>query len=330
MGFSEGPVNRRSILRFALAAGAAASFPDTVQAQTFPSKALQFIVPFPPGSGADNVARIFGKQVSALSGQPVTIVNKPGGNGIIGVQSVLSAPADGHTVFIGSASTLSVNVATLKQMPYDPLTDFAPITLLWAGPNVVIVPAGSPYETLAQLVDAAKKNPGALNYASGAMGYTMFAEWLNELAGIRTTAINYKGAGDAIGAILTRTVDYAIVDVTAATELVNAGKVRAILYTDVKRAAGLPQVPSSGDLGFPSYQAKSWIAAVVAAPTPAPVVARLHALFTAAGQSPEVVEFFRRQGGETPLTSPAELREQQIQEIARWKRLVARTGMALQ
>ncbi|NUT13851.1 MAG: tripartite tricarboxylate transporter substrate binding protein, partial [Cupriavidus sp.] len=187
----------RSLRRFlglfpaALALLGAATPPAAraADADAFPARPIRFIVPFPSGSGTDTTARMFARKIGELTGQGVVVENKPGGNGFIGVQTALNAPADGYTVFIGSNSTLSTNAATFRKLPYDPLTDFAPITLLSRGPCVIIVPAGSPYRTLAELLDDARKRPGALNYGTGSISYTLYSEWLNELARVKTTAV---------------------------------------------------------------------------------------------------------------------------------------------
>jgi tripartite-type tricarboxylate transporter receptor subunit TctC len=148
----------RQMIRSLLAAClAAATF--CAAAQDFPSRAIKFVVPFPPGSGTDTSARYFGKKLTELTGQPVVVENKPGANGFIAVQAVLNAPADGYTVFVGSNSTLAVNVALFKKLPYNPQTDLAPLSMMMRAPAVVVVPPQSPYKTLQELVAAAKAHP---------------------------------------------------------------------------------------------------------------------------------------------------------------------------
>lgn len=299
-------------------------------AESFPSRPLKFIVPFPPGSGADTSARMFAKKIGELAGQPVSVENKPGGNGFIGVQAALNAPSDGCTVFIGSNSTLSTNAATFKSLPYNPLTDFAPISLLSRGPCFVIVPPNSPYKTLAELIADARKRPLALNYATGSMSYTLYTEWLNDLAKMRTTAITYKGAGDAINVVMAGTVDFAVVDASGANELVKGGRLRALAYTAPERSLVVPEVPSIAEAGLPDFLAVNWVAAAVSAKAPPTVVDRLVALFAEAGKDAETRDFYRRQGSQLIMSSPAELRRYQVDEITRWKRLMAITGLELQ
>ena len=324
-------IDRRRLMRWAGATLAgAAGLPAPAQTIKFPSHSMRFIVPFPPGSGTDITARLFARTVGELSGQPVSVENKPGGNGFIAVNTALNSLPDGHTVFIGSNSTLTTNAATFKQLPYDPLLDFTPITLITRGACLVIVPVQSPYRTLEQLVADARKRPGKLNYASGSMSYTLYSEWFNEMAKIKTSSINYKGAGDAVNAVMTGEVDFAVVDATGANELVKAGRVRALAYTATQRSIVLPDVPSAAEAGCPDFLAVNWVAAAVSAKTPRAAVRHLDALFAKAGQAPEIQAYYRKQGTELIMSTSAELRSYQRDEIARWKRLMAITGIELQ
>jgi hypothetical protein len=178
------------------------------------------------------------------------------------------APADGYTIFIGSNSTLSTNAAVFKRLPYDPLSDFAPISLLSRAPCLIIVPPISPYRTLADLVTDARKRPGALNYGAGSPGYTLYTEWMNEIAKIKATNVPFKGAGDAITAVMQGTVDYAVVDSGGAIELVRGGRLRALAVSAPKRSDSMPDVPTAIDAGLPGYLAWTWVAAAVSAKMP--------------------------------------------------------------
>ncbi|QEZ44827.1 Bug family tripartite tricarboxylate transporter substrate binding protein [Cupriavidus oxalaticus] len=323
--------SRRRFLGLAAAALAGiAPLPALAAEDAFPSRPMRFIVPFPAGSGTDTTARMFAKKIGELTGQGVVVENKPGGNGFIGVQTALNAPADGYTVFIGSNSTLSTNAATFRKLPYDPLTDFAPITLLSRGPCVVIVPAGSPYRTLAELLEDARKRPGALNYGTGSISYTLYSEWLNELAKVKTTPVPYKGAGDAINGVMAANVDFAVVDASGAIELVRGGRIRALAYTAPQRSPLLPDVPSVVEAGLPDFLAYNWVAAAISAKTPPAVVKRLQELFMQAGNAPDVRDYYTRQSTTLILSSPAEMRQYQKDEIVRWKRLAAVAKIPLQ
>ncbi|MFS0757453.1 tripartite tricarboxylate transporter substrate binding protein [Noviherbaspirillum sp. 1P10PC] len=325
-------LNRRKFISFTGAAvlSIIAGMHVNAEADTYPSRGIKFIVPFPPGSGTDTTARLFAKRISEISGQPVTVENKPGGNGFIGVQTVLNAPPDGYTVFIGSNSTLSTNAATFKKLPYDPLTDFSPVSLLMRGPCLIIVPANSPYKTLNDLFADARKRPTELNYGSGSVSYTLYSEWLNELGKIKTTNVPYKGAGDAVNAVTAGLVDFAVVDAGGATELVRAGRVRALAYTGTERLPLIPDVPTSAEAGVANFLAFNWVAATVSAKTPPAIVEKLESYFKQAGTSPEIKEHFARLNTPLLVTGPAELRQYQIDEIARWKRLMVTAKLELQ
>lgn len=321
---------RRLLLALVALGGIATAAPAAVANDSYPSRPLRFVVPFPPGSGTDITARLFAKKIGEISGQPIMVDNKPGGNGFIGVQSVLNTAADGYTVFIGSNSTLSTNAATFKTLPYDPIADFTPIGVLTQGPCLVIVPANSPYKTLQDLVADANKRPGELNYASGSISYTLTTEWLNELAGMRTTAIPYKGAGDAVNATLAGTVDFAVVDGSGASPLVKAGSIRALAYTGSERSRLVPDVPTSAEVGLPEYLPYNWVAAAVSAKTPPEIAKRLETLFQEAANSQELQEYYVNQSAQLIMSSPGQMREYQRTEIERWTRLVRLVGLELQ
>jgi tripartite-type tricarboxylate transporter receptor subunit TctC len=321
---------RRTLLVGAAAvAGMALAGPLRAQ-QSFPSRPVRFVVPFPPGSGTDTIARIYAKKIGEAAGQPVVVENKPGGNGFIGVQAVLNAPADGHTIFIGSNSTLSTNAAVFKRLPYDPLVDFAPISLLSRAPCLIIAPPNSPYRTIANLVADARKRPGALNYGAGSAGYTLYAEWMNEIAKIKATNVPFKGAGDAITAVMQGTVDYAVVDSGGAIELARSGRLRALAVSAPKRSDSLPDVPTAIEAGLPDYLAWTWVAAAVSAKTPAPLVERIVALFKQAASQAETKEYHQQRHYELVASTPADMKQYQATEIERWKRLVAVAGLELQ
>lgn len=312
------------------AASAALLTPLTGISAGFPEKSIKFVVPFPPGSGTDTAARVFAKAIADAAGQAVIVENKPGANGFIAVQSVLSAPADGYTVLIGSNSTLSANAATFRKLPYDPVTDFAPISLILDAPVLLVVPPNSPYKTLADLVTDAKKRPGALNYGTGSVSYTLYAEWLNQMTGIKAVPINYKGSGDVVSATMANNVDFAIVDGSSALPLVKSGRLRALVQPAANRSPLLPEVPSAAEAGIASFNAVTWVAATAHAKTPPSIVQRLAELFAKAGTSPDVKQYYANQFVTLRMEGPSSLQEFQRDEIERWKALASSVGLELQ
>ncbi len=290
-------------------------------AQDFPSKAIKFVVPFPPGSGTDTSARYFGRKLTELTGQAVLVENRPGANGFIAVRAVLAAPADGYTVFIGSNSTLAVNVALFKKLPYDPQTDLAPLSMMMRAPTLVVVPPNSPYKTLGELINAARAQPGKLNYAAGSAGYQLMTESLNDSAKMDIRNIPFKGASEAVTAVAAGTVDMAFTDITSAYELIKGGKLRALAVTSDRRSTILPSVPYIGEAGVPGFTAYVWVGAMVSAKTPKAETDKLAALLTQIARLPETKEFYERLGAEVMTGGPDEMRKFQASEIELWKRI---------
>ena len=305
---------------FALARGATAQ-------EKYPSRTVRFMVPFPPGSGTDTMARLFAKALNEMTGQPFVVENRAGGNGFLGVQAALSAAPDGYTVFVGANSTLSVNAVQFKKLPYDPLADFSPISVVFLNPCLVVVPANSPYRTLAELIADAKKRPKALNFGSGSATYHLYSEWLNEIAQIKTTAIPFKGAGDATTATVAGQVDFSVVDATSANELVKGGQLRGLVFANKTRSSVVPDVPTAAEAGVPDFLASVWVAIAMPAKVPQAITDQFEALVQRAGASDEVKSYMTRIGAISPMLKPAEMREFQRAEIERFKRIAAAAGI---
>lgn len=325
------PLTRR---RFGALATLAAAMPLQAWSQSaapaakaYPSGPIRLVVPFPAGTGSDIAARTLGKVVSDLSGQPVVVDNKPGANGIIGVQTVLNAPADGHTILLGSNSTLASNAALFRTLPYDPIKDLAPLGLVGGAPCVVIVPPNSAIKTLAELIAQARKRPGALNYGGASPSYALYTEWMGELAHIKGNGVPYKGTNDVMTAITGGQVDYAVVDSTAASALILSGRLRALAISDDKRSAVIPDVPTSAQAGLPQFQAFSWTGLATSAKTPAATLHAAEALLQKAAASKEMRDMFARTGARPMAGSGAQMRKYQTEEIVRWKRLAQAAGL---
>ena len=300
-----------------------------VAAQDFPSKSIKFVVPFPPGSGTDTSARYFGKKLGEMTGQTVVVDNKPGANGFIAVRAVLAAPADGYTVFVGSNSTLAVNAALFKALPYDPQTDLAPLSMMMRSPAALIVPPNGP-STLAELIASAKAQPDKLDYGAGSAGYQLMAELFNDQAKVQTHHVPFKGASEAITAVASGTVALAFADVTGASELVKAGKIKALAIASDKRVAALPQVPTASEAGLPGFTAYTWVGAMVHAKTPKAEADKLAALLTQIENLPETKAFYERLGAEVMNGGPDEMRAFQAAEIKLWKTIAAKAKVEQQ
>lgn len=299
-------------------------------AQDFPSRLIKFVVPFPPGSGTDTSARYFARKLTEMTGQTVIVDNKPGANGFLAVKSVLAAPADGYTVFVGSNSTLAVNVALFKKLPYDPQVDFVPLTMMMRAPAILGVPPDSPNKTLGELIARAKAQPGKLNYGAGSAGYQLMAELFKEQAQLDIVHVPFKGASEALTAVASNTVDLTFADITAATELIKGGRIQALAVASDKRSGVLPAVPTAAEAGLPGFKAYVWVGAMVAAKTPKAEADKLAGLLAQIERLPETREFYEKQGAETMQGGADEMRKFQAAEIELWKRIALKAKVELQ
>lgn len=318
-------IHARQRLFFGVLAGlavlmAGAGLATESRAESFPSKTMTLVVPFPPGSGADSTARHYAKRMHDILGQPCVVENKPGGNSFIAAQAVAQAQADGHTLFLATNSPMATNVVLFKKLPYDPVADFSPVARLTRGVNLLVVPTTSPHKSVGDLVAAARTAPGKLSYASGSASYHIATELFNEMAQIKTAHIPYKGAGQAIGDLINGTVDFAIIDISAVAQLVLGGRLRALAVTSDKRIPHLPQVPTMGEAGFADYRMYNWTAVFVPAKTPAPAIERLSQALNQITNEPEARQMIAQMGGEAFAAMPEELRKFQLSEIEKWKR----------
>jgi tripartite-type tricarboxylate transporter receptor subunit TctC len=307
------------------ALGAVAQSPSATDAKT-----LKFIVPFPPGSGTDTSARYYARKVTELTGQAVVVDNKPGANGFIAVRAVLGAPADGTTVFVGSNSTLAVNAALFKQLPYDPVADFAPLSMLMRAPALMIAPPQLPQANLQEFIQAARAKPADFSYGSGSAGYQLMAELFNDAARTQIMGVPFKGASEAVTAVASGTVQLAFAEMTSAQELVKSGRIRALAVASDKRSGVLPLVPTASEAGLPGFAAYSWVAAAVNSRTPKEETDKLAALFTRIANLPETRDFYERIGAEVMRGGPQEMRAFQQDEIRLWKRIATQAKVEQQ
>ena len=320
---------RRRALALCTALLACAASP-ALQAQDFPSKPLKFIVPFGPGSGTDTSARYYAKKLQMLIGQPVVVENRPGGNGFIAVKQALAAPADGYTVFIGSNSTLAVNTALFKALPYDPQRDFAPLTMMMRAPAVVVAPGDSDTKQLKDLVAKAKASPGKINFGAGSAGYQLMGELFNDVAKVQTVHVPFKGAGEVATAVAGHTVDYAFAEATSVQELIKAGRLTGLAVASDSRVAALPNVPTAREAGLPGIEAYTWVGAMVSSKTPEDISAKLASWFMQIAVEPETQQFYANLGATAMSGGPAQMRQFQAEEIALWKRIATQAKIELQ
>lgn len=262
------------------------------QAQGFPVKPLSLVVGFAPGGSADILARLMAQKLSQSLGQQVLVENKPGAGATIATAQVAAATADGHTLlFVTSGHAGAAEL--YPKLPYDPRKAFAPVALVGATPVVIVVPAASPFKSMADLIKAARQNPGKLNYAAGGGGATttnLAAEFLKSEAKISMQAIPYKGSGPALTALLGGEIDFGFDIPSSALPLIKAGKLRALAVTSSHRSSVLPEVPTLSESALPNFDVVGWFGVLAPAATPSAVVTRLNQDINKALSLPEVRE----------------------------------------
>ena len=308
-----------------LAAAALAALPAA--AQDFPSRPITFIVPFAAGSATDQIARAIGQGVTDATKQAVTIDNKPGASGFIAAQQAAKAAPDGYTVLITTNTTHAANEHLFKSLPYDPVKDFAPVTLLGKGGQIMIVNPKVEAKTVAEFVALAKKNPGKLSFGSGSSSSRIAGELLQQMAGIQILHVPYKSNPLAINDLLGGQIDMIITDTATGLPQVKGGKVRALGVTDTKRSPLAPDIPTIDEAGVKGYSMGYWFAAYVPAKTPPAVVKRLNELMVAATKGPTAVKFYQTSGVDPATSTAEELAAFQQAESAKWGKIVKAAGI---
>ena len=317
----------RSFSRRAWLAAAALMLPAAGFGQGYPAKPVTFIVPFAAGSATDQLARALGQSFTEQTRQPVVVDNKAGASGMLAAQTAARAAADGTTVLITTNTTHAANEHLYRKLPYDPVKDFAPVTGLGKGGQVLVVNAASPYKSVADLLVAAKKAPGKLSFGSGSSSSRVAGEMLKQLAGVDILHVPYKSNPMAVSDLLGGQIDLMITDTATGVPQVKAGKLRALAYSTRKRSAQLPDVPTLDEAGVKGYDMGYWFAAYVPAGTPQSVVARLNELLTTAVHSAAARSFFESSGSEAWSTTPDELARFQAAETQKWGKVIKAAGI---
>jgi tripartite-type tricarboxylate transporter receptor subunit TctC len=299
-------------------------------AQEYPRKAMRLIVPFAPGGGNDTVARAIAQ--SASLGQPVVVDNRAGAGGILGADLAAKSPADGYTLFLGGVGSHAVNPNLHAKLPYDPVKDFAPITLIASAPLVLVVHPSVPARTLAEFTALAKASPGRINYASNGNGSSaqLAAVLYESMAGVQMVHVPYKGLAPALVDLLAGEVQAMFSSVVAIVPSIKAGRLRALAVTGKRRAAALPEVPTLDESGVPGYEAGSWYGILAPAGTPRAIVAKLHAAIVHALAQPEVRERLVSEGAEVIGSTPEAFAAHIAAELARTGKLVRAAGIRME
>jgi tripartite-type tricarboxylate transporter receptor subunit TctC len=320
---------RRGVSLALAALGALALTPFAAQAQAaFPSKTITIVVGFSAGGTTDTLARIVGQFMARDLGQSVIIDNRPGAGGNISMQIVARAPADGHTLLMGTVGTHGINQSLYKKMPVDPIKDFQPISRVALVPNLLVAHPAQPFKNVRELIAHAKANPGKINFASAGNGTSIHlsGEMFNQMAGIDMQHIPYKGSAPALTDLLAGQTALMFDNLPSVISHVRAGKLRPLAVTTPQRSRALPDVPTVAEAGVPGYSATSWFGLLAPAGTPAPAVAKLNASILKALADPEVKKKFAEQGAEPHGEKPEQFAEFIRSETAKWGQTVKKSG----
>jgi tripartite-type tricarboxylate transporter receptor subunit TctC len=298
-------------------------------AQSFPTKPIRIVVPFGPGSATDTITRMLTEKAGKSLGTTFVVENKPGANGLIAAREVVGAPKDGHTIIVSSNSAHAANQYLYKNLGYDPVGDFAPITGLTTNPHVLVVRATLPVKDLKDLIRYGKENPGKLNFGAGNTGSLANASLVKSLAGFTAVEVSYKSQPAAVLDLLGGSIDFLSVDYFIVNEQIRSGALRALAVTSKTRLKALPDVPTVAET-LPGYELNGWIAAFAPAGTPVDAIEKLNKAFAEVVRSPEFEAYMERQGMQGFATSPAELGAFQREQVGKWADVLEKAGVARQ
>ncbi|TRZ96832.1 MAG: tripartite tricarboxylate transporter substrate binding protein [Rhodocyclaceae bacterium] len=297
-------------------------------AQDYPNKPVRMVVPFPPGGTTDILARAVGQKLSESWGQQVVIDNRPGAGGNIGTDIVAKSPADGYTLLMGTVGTHSINASLYAKLPFDPIKDFTPVTLVASVPNVLVVNATVDAKSVKELIALAKSKPGQLAFASSGNGTSIHlaGELFKSMTGVAMLHIPYKGSAPAIAELLGGQTNMMFDNLPSAMPHIKSGRLRALAVTSVRRSPALPDVPTIAETGISGYEASSWFGVLAPAGTPKDIVARIQVDIAKALNAPEIKERLSGQGAEPVGNTPEQFAEHIKAESAKWAKVVKDSG----
>ena len=322
------PTRRRMLV--AAVASAVLAPSAFAQADRFPSKPIQIVITSTPGSASDAITRLLGNEVTKALGQPIVVVSKASAAGTIGAEFVRRAAPDGYTLFFGGNTTMAANVHLVKNLGYDPLRDFEPITHVTVNPLLLIVRSDLPVRSVAELIAYAKSRPGQLNYGVGNSGARVSANLLLSGAGLKAQDISFNGASQAMMELVAGRLDFMFTDPLVADAFLRQGTVRALAVSSTERLPILPELPTMAEAGIAGYDYVSFLAYYAPKGTPRPVIDTLNAAFVKAIRSPEAQEYFKRMGAIARPSTPEALTEFQKGQIESWGRWSKAAGLEAQ
>nr|WP_240987587.1 tripartite tricarboxylate transporter substrate binding protein [Cupriavidus taiwanensis] len=279
------------------------------------------------GTGVDDYTRLLARYLNQKSGQSFVVENRPGANSMLAADYVAKSAPDGYTLLLASSSTMSANPFLFRTLPYHPQRDFVPVARLSALPVALVVAASSPYRTVADLAAAARARPGKLNHGTSSAGYRVMLAAFDDAAGIRTTDIPYKAMSNLLPDLIGGTLDFTVLEISAAVPLVESGRLRALAVLSEQRIPALPDVPTMAQAGMPGVSLVSWLGLFAPKGTPPAVVARLQAWALEFARSQEAAQHYAKRGS-TPYAAPGEeLAQTIVDDQAKWQRLIKLAGI---
>jgi tripartite-type tricarboxylate transporter receptor subunit TctC len=319
---------RKIFAHLLLAACAAAPFVSAHAGPEFPSRPIRLVISFPPGSTSDLLARRLGEQASKTLGQPVVVESRPGAQGVVAARAVLNAPNDGYTLYLGTNSSHAANVYMVKELGYDPVKDFTPITQFTSNPLLLVINAAMPVHSVPEFVRYAKDRPGKLSYGTGNSGGLVAAQMLKTQAGIDAVAVNYPGTAQAVTDLVAGRLDFMMVDPLVIRSMAQTGKVRVLALTSKQRLPSMPDVTPLAEVGLPAYDYASWGGLFGPAGLPPDVTRRLSQAFGNAVRDPGTIKYFSELGMIATSSTPEEFRAFVQGQVALWGRLTREAGLA--
>jgi len=320
----------RKLLGAASLGVAALAFGFAAEAQNYPSKPIRVVVPYPAGGATDFFARTVFTKMSQSLGQQVIVENKPGAGTAIGASEVARSAPDGYTILLGDSGTYAFNVSLYKKLSYDPVKDFAPISLTGRFALILVAnPSVMPVNSVKEYVDLVKRKPGVDYAIAPGSPVHLAMEFFRRTAGLDMTPIPYKGGGDAIQDVTAGRVPTMFLDIATALGHVKGGKIRAIGVASVKRMPALPDLPTIGESGYPGFEAWAWQGFVAPAGTPRPIIDRLNAEFRKVMTDKAILTRLSESGFEPQTSSPEEFSAYMKSEIAKWRKVIREANISL-
>jgi tripartite-type tricarboxylate transporter receptor subunit TctC len=314
---------------FAVAAAAVLCHANPGSAQTFPTKPIRILVPYPAGGPADTVTRLYGQQLAASLGQPVIVDTRGGGGGLIAAELAARATPDGHTLFLGAIQTHAINPALYAKLPYDPVKDFAPITPASFDPLMLAIHPSVAAGSVQELVSVARSRPGKLLYASTGIGGSsqLAMELLKSMAKVDITHIAYKGAAPAFVDMVAGQTHVTFLGISGLMPHVKAGRLKALAVSGAGRSATAPDLPTVAESGFPGFEVVTWYGFMAPAGTPAPVLRVLGTEFARIARLPEVKDRLAASGAEAVNMTPEAFGAFVRAEMAKWAKVIRDAGI---